>query len=184
MPEDRPAEPRAVAPSTDRRPDHGGGDAHLTDPNVTSADHPEGVARQGLLRGRGDVLAVIALGGALGSAARYAVGLLLPHAPDRIPWSTVTANLTGAFLLGVLMVLVNDVWPPNRYLRPLLGVGVLGGYTTFSTYMLDARALAAADELGALGVYVLVTLVGGLLAVWLGAALARLLARPRGKETT
>lgn len=158
-------------------------DPPMTDPDVTSADHTERIARRGPFRGRGDVLAVIALGGALGSTARYAVGLLLPHAPDRIPWSTVTANLTGAFLLGVLMVFVNDVWSPNRYLRPLLGVGVLGGYTTFSTYMLDTRALAAADELGALGVYVLVTLVGGLLAVWLGAAVARVLTRTRHRET-
>jgi CrcB protein len=136
-----------------------------------------------LFRGRGDVLAVIALGGAVGSTARYAVALLLPHAADRIPWSTVTANLTGALLLGVLMVFVNEVWPTNRYVRPLLGVGVLGGYTTFSTYMLDARALAAAGSLGALGTYVLVTLVGGLIAVRLGAAFGRLLTRPRGKET-
>ena len=46
----------------------------------------------------------------------------------------------GSFLLGVLMVFVLDVWPPHRYVRPFLGVGVLGGYTTFSTYMLDTRA--------------------------------------------
>ncbi|MGO4603968.1 fluoride efflux transporter CrcB [Terrabacter sp. 2YAF2] len=137
-----------------------------------------------LFRGRGDVLAVIALGGAVGSTSRYAVALLLPHAPDRIPWSTVTANLTGAFLLGVLMVFVNEVWPTNRYVRPLLGVGVLGGYTTFSTYMLDAHALAAAGALGALAAYVLVTLIGGLIAVRLGAAFGRLLTRPRGRETT
>lgn len=157
MPEDRPTKPHAVA--------------------------PQRVARPGLFRGRGDVLAVIALGGAVGSTARYAVALLLPHAPDRIPWSTVTANLTGAFALALLMVFVNDVWPSNRYVRPLLGVGVLGGYTTFSTYMLDAHALAAAGAFGALVAYVLVTLVGGLIAVRLGAAFGRLLTRPRGKET-
>jgi len=158
MPEDRSTKPHAVT--------------------------PQRVARPGLFRGRGDVLAVIALGGAVGSTARYALALLLPHAPDRIPWSTVTANLTGAFALALLMVFVNDVWPTNRYVRPLLGVGVLGGYTTFSTYMLDAHALAAAGALGALVAYVLVTLVGGLFAVWLGAAFGRLLTRPRGKETT
>jgi CrcB protein len=73
------------------------------------------------------------------------------------------------------MVFVNDVWPPNRYVRPFLGVGVLGGYTTFSTYMLDTRALVASGRLGTAVGYVVVTLVGGLVVVWFVAWIGRLL---------
>jgi CrcB protein len=146
-------------------------------PDVRWKHHPERAPREGLVRGRGDVLAVIAVGGAVGSTARYGISLLLPHPPDHVAWSTVTVNLTGAFLLGLLMVFVNEVWRPNRYVRPFLGVGVLGGYTTFSTYVLDAHALAAAGRVEPLAGYVLVTLLGGLSAVWAGEALGRLLLR-------
>ena len=177
MPKNRPTEPSAVDPSADDGQSQEAVDATMTDPDVTSADHPERVPREGLVRGRGDVLAVIAVGGALGSTARFGLAVWFTHSPDQIAWSTVIANLTGALLLGLLMVFVNDVWPPNRYVRPFLGVGILGGYTTFSTYMLDARALAAAGQSAAFAGYLLLTLFGGLAAVWLGATLGRLLTR-------
>jgi CrcB protein len=84
-------------------------------------------------------------------------------------------NVTGAFALGVLMVFVLDVWPSHRYLRPFLGVGVLGGYTTFSTYMLDTRGLLAdGHDLSAVA-YLFGSLVLGLLAVAAGVLLARVL---------
>lgn len=126
-----------------------------------------------LLRRRGDVVAVIAAGGALGSLARWALGEAFPHGDGEVAWGTVLANLSGAFLLGVLMVFVLDVWRANRYVRPFLGVGVLGGYTTFSTYMLDTRDLLASGELAAAFGYLFGTLLAGLLAVWLGVAVAR-----------
>jgi CrcB protein len=119
------------------------------------------------------VLLVIAAGGALGSAARWGLLVAVPHTAAGLPWATWLANVTGAFGLGVLMVLVLDVWPPRRYVRPFLGVGVLGGYTTYSTYMLDVRTLLAQGEVPqAVGVLV-GTLVTGLLAVWLGVLAAR-----------
>ena len=62
---------------------------------------------------------------------------------EGFPWATFIENVSGGFLLGVLMVFLLDVWLPHRYLRPFLGVGVLGGYTTFSTYMLESRDLLA-----------------------------------------
>lgn len=77
------------------------------------------------------------------------------------------------------MVFVVDVWPPTRYVRPFLGVGVLGGFTTFSTYMLDTRAmLTAGRPFGAAG-YLVGTLLVGLVAVWLGIVTARTLIRTR-----
>lgn len=125
------------------------------------------------LRGRVDIVAVIAVGGALGSGAHYGIAQWLPHDPRHLPWSTVTVNVVGSLLLGALMVLVLDVWPPNRYLRPFLGVGVLGGFTTFSTYMVDTWSLLR-DGQGALAAgYLVGTLVVGLVAVWVGITATR-----------
>jgi CrcB protein len=126
-----------------------------------------------LVRDRWDILLVIAAGGALGSLGRWAVSFAVPHEPGQVPWSTWLENVSGAFLLGVLMVLVLDFWPPSRYVRPFLGVGVLGGYTTFSTYMLDTRTLLAAGRAPAAAGYLLGTLVAGLLAAVVGVVVAR-----------
>lgn len=148
---------------------------------MTSADRRPRVA----LRSRGDVLLVIAAGGALGSLARWGVGEVLPWSGDGFPWATFVENLSGGFLLGVLMIFVLDVWAPRRYLRPFLGVGLLGGYTTFSTYMLEAHDLIAAGRPAVALVYLFATLLAGLLAVWLGIGSARFavrLARRRGRR--
>jgi fluoride exporter len=142
-------------------------------------DVPEAV------RGRWDVVGVVAVGGALGSAARWGITETLPHSPWRIPWGTFVENVTGAFLLGALMVFVLERWSPSRYVRPFLGVGLLGGYTTFSTYLLETRDLLADGHPEAALAYVLGTLVAGLLAVAAGVVLARSalqLAPGRGRE--
>jgi fluoride exporter len=134
-------------------------------------------------RDRWDVLLVIATGGAMGSLARWGFGVLLPTGSHEMPWSTWAVNVVGAFLLGVLMVFVLDVAPPSRYLRPFVGVGVLGGFTTFSTYVLDTRTLLASGDVVAAGAYLIGTLLTGLVAVWVGVVLARAaLSRPRGDE--
>jgi CrcB protein len=121
-----------------------------------------------VIRERWDILGVIAVGGALGSAARYGAGVLWPHDPSQVAWSTFAVNVAGGFLLGLLMVFVNDVWPPHRYVRPFVGVGILGGFTTFSTYMLDTHSLLAAGRLPVALLYLMGTLLVGLVAVWLG----------------
>lgn len=126
-----------------------------------------------VLHNRADVLAVIAAGGALGSLARWSLTLLWPVRPGRFPWATLTANVTGALVLGVLMVFVLDVWPPSRYARPFLATGVLGGYTTFSTAMLDTWAQLVVHRPGQAAAYLFGGLLVGLLAVWLGMAVAR-----------
>ena len=165
MPDNESIEDRLI---TDALFDSAAGDRGTS----TSGD---GRDRAGIIRSRADVLAVIAVGGALGSLGRWGVGQALPARPDGFPWATFTENCTGALALGVLMVFVLDVWSPHRYLRPFLGVGVLGGYTTFSTYMLDARdLLAAGHEVIAL-TYVAGTLLAGLVAVWVGIVAARAL---------
>ncbi|HYH34915.1 MAG TPA: fluoride efflux transporter CrcB [Nocardioides sp.] len=123
-------------------------------------------------RERGAVIAAVALGGALGSAARHLVSELLP-AWGRVPWATFLVNVSGALLLGVLVVVVTDVVTDRPLLRPFAGVGVLGGYTTFSTYALEMRQLLATGEAAVAVAYAVASVAGGLLAVALGAALAR-----------
>lgn len=129
------------------------------------------------LKSRWDILLVISVGGALGSAARWGVGELMPWSGDTFPWATFVENISGSFALGALMVFLLDVWPPSRYLRPFVAVGLLGGYTTFSTYMLEARTLIAEDQVPTAMAYLAGTLASGLAAVWAGIALARLAVR-------
>jgi len=136
---------------------------------------------------RKDILAVIAVGGALGSLGRWGLGVLIPHDTGSFAWSTFAVNVTGAFLLGVLMAFMVDVWARTRYVRPFLGVGVLGGWTTFSTYMGDARAMLAAGHVpSALLLYVGGTLLVGLGCVWAGLMAGRLtiVTAVRAKERT
>jgi fluoride exporter len=122
---------------------------------------------------RWDILLVIAVGGALGSLARWGLGEAFASGRDGFPWATFLENVSGGFALGVLMVLVIDVWSPSRYVRPFFGVGVLGGYTTFSTYLLDTRNLIAADRAPLAAVYLFGTLAVGLAGVWVGIGATR-----------
>lgn len=113
-------------------------------------------------------LAVVAAGGALGSLARYAVGVALPHEPGGFPWATLVVNVVGSFLLGVLTVLVLSTWSRRPLAQPFLGVGVLGGFTTFSAYSLELRDLLAADRPVLALLYAALTLAAGLGAAALG----------------
>ncbi|GAB2939149.1 fluoride efflux transporter CrcB [Micromonospora polyrhachis] len=122
--------------------------------------HPAGRLEQG-------VLAAVAVGGALGSAARYGLAVLWPN-PGGLPWATLTTNLLGCALLGALMQAVTKRVTAHRLLRPFLGTGVLGGFTTFSTYAVETRQLLASGRPGLALAYALGTLVGALFAVRLG----------------
>jgi CrcB protein len=123
------------------------------------------------------VLAMIALGGGLGSVTRYLVERAIPGHAGHFPWATFLINLSGCFALGLLMVLILDVWPPRRYVRPFLCIGFLGGYTTFSTFAVEIRDLAGRGAWTMADAYALNSVVGGLAAVWCGITLARLIAR-------
>jgi CrcB protein len=116
------------------------------------------------------VLTVIAVGGALGSLARYELGVLWSQPTDQLPWTTLLINLLGALLLGMLVAAVTELWRPHRLVRPLLGTGVLGGFTTFSSFALQLRLLPGPLAVG----YLLLSVLGGLLAAAAGMALVRL----------
>jgi CrcB protein len=132
-----------------------------------------------LLRTPWSVLGVIAAGGALGALARLGLATAWPHTPGQFPWATLITNVSGCFLIGVLMVLIGEVWSAHRLIRPFLGVGVLGGFTTFSTYTGDVLQLinAGAARTGLL--YLVGTVLAALVAVSLGITLTRLAARRR-----
>ena len=112
---------------------------------------------------------VVALGGALGALVRYGLGVAFPHAPGSFPWVTFAINVTGCLFIGALAVVVAT----QRLLRLLVGTGILGGFTTFSTYVVDVQQLIGAGRAGLAMVYLGGTVVSALAAVWAGDALAR-----------
>jgi CrcB protein len=119
------------------------------------------------------VLGVIALGGGLGALARYGLTVALPTPPGHFPWATFVTNVPGCFLIGVLMVLVTEVWAAHRLVRPFLGVGVLGGFTTYSTYAVEFHGLLRPGTVGVAFLYLAGTLVCALLAVLAGVRVTR-----------
>ncbi|MER6511977.1 CrcB family protein [Nonomuraea sp. NPDC001636] len=118
-------------------------------------------------------LAVIAAGGVLGALARYAVLTAFPVPPGGFAWPTLAVNVTGCLLIGLLMVAITEVWQAHPLTRPFLGVGVLGGFTTFSTSIADAQGALAAGQPRTALAYLAVTLVTALAAVFLGQLLGR-----------
>ena len=140
---------------------------------------------------RAPVIAVVAVGGAAGAALRYGVSHLWRNGSDAylvwrtgaaaFPWTTLVVNVVGCFLMGVLTVAVKERFPhAPRLLNPLLGTGVLGGFTTFSSYTDDVRRLFENDQPGAATGYLFLTVVGAMAGVVLGVVLARL-ALTRGR---
>ncbi|MCC4615849.1 fluoride efflux transporter CrcB [Xanthomonas campestris pv. asclepiadis] len=109
-------------------------------------------------------------GGALGSGLRFAIGVsLLQRFGNGFPWGTLTVNLLGSFVAGVLLVWLDARGPSSWPLRALLIVGVIGGLTTFSSLMMECLVFARTDRSAMIGVYLAITLVAGLALVFAGA---------------
>ena len=119
------------------------------------------------------VLGAISVGGALGALTRYEIGLAWPHATGTFPWATMVINTVGCFAIGVLMVIVTELHTVHPLVRPFLGVGILGGFTTFSTYAVDVRGLLVDDEAGLALAYLFGTVALALVAVCAGAIFTR-----------
>jgi fluoride exporter len=123
------------------------------------------------------VLAAISAGGVLGALARHGLNVAWPHPAGGFAWSTFVENMSGCLLIGALMTLITSgtlVW---RLARPFLGVGVLGGYTTFSTYVVDIGHAAGAGAAGTALAYLAGTLVAAVVAVWAGSTATRWMLR-------
>ena len=118
----------------------------------------------------------VAIAGALGALARYGLGgFITSRIPSTFPWETFVINVSGSLIIGVLFVIFTEKLMPHPALRASLMVGFVGAYTTFSTFSLEtirlvqdgSIALAAANIFGSVG--------AGLVAVWLGIVLARVM---------
>ena len=113
----------------------------------------------------------VALGGAVGASLRYLTVLGTRRAFGEFPWGTITVNVIGSFLMGVVVFVLAQKFD-NRF-APLLMTGVLGGFTTFSAFSLDAVSLVEKGRLAAAGFYVTGTVGLSLMALVAGIALAR-----------
>ncbi|MFI0717608.1 fluoride efflux transporter CrcB [Streptomyces sp. NPDC021224] len=138
-----------------------------------SPDTPVPPRPPGRGSGQASVVAVVAAGGAIGASARYGAGLLWPTAAGDFPWTTLTVNAVGCAVIGVFMVLITEVWTAHRLVRPFFGTGVLGGFTTFSTYAVDVQQLVQHGQARTALAYMVSTLFAALFTVWLAAAATR-----------
>lgn len=118
---------------------------------------------------------LVALGGALGSVARYGVNVWTMRAfGPGFPWGTLTVNIVGGLVMGLIASLLAPRGGSNE-LRVFLMTGVLGGFTTFSAFSLDAVTLWERGEVGAAAAYVTASVVLSLGALFAGLALGRAL---------
>lgn len=124
----------------------------------------------------------VALGGLAGASARAGLAELWADGDTGWAWSTLVTNLIGCAALAGLSVTLMETRPLSVYLRPLLGTGLLGGFTTFSTFAVDAIDLIRVGRTTAAAGYVAATVVGTTLACLGGLVLTRWLLRTRSPE--
>ena len=115
----------------------------------------------------------VALGGAIGSVLRYQVGRGLtywlgPQAVTAFPWATLTVNLIGSLAMGLLAGWLARHGENGEPMRLLLGVGLLGGFTTFSAFSLELMVLAERGQAGQAFIYGAVSVLAGLSALYIG----------------
>ena len=122
------------------------------------------------------VIVGVALGGALGASARYSLDRLIERRSFSIfPWATFTINITGCFLIGLIAASLVDRHHLPTWIRIGLVVGVIGGYTTFSTFAQEALSLFEARDAAVALAYAIGSVVAGIAAVYAGSLLGRAL---------
>ena len=122
------------------------------------------------------VIVGVALGGAMGASARYVVDRVVEQRSDSMfPWSTFLINLSGCLVIGVIMAALVDRPGVPAWLRIGLVMGVVGGYTTFSTFAQEALDLTEANRVGLMLAYTIGSVVIGIVAVYVGIRIGRLL---------
>lgn len=115
----------------------------------------------------------VAGGGALGSLLRFAIGRAFPTAPGALPWATLGINVAGSFALGVLAGTALARPDASPALRAFVGVGLLGGFTTFSAFSVETLTLAQEASVARAGLYVLLSVSAAIAAAALGFSLTR-----------
>jgi CrcB protein len=118
-------------------------------------------------------LAAVFVGGAVGTILRAALGTLGVADPGRWPWPTFTVNIVGTFLLGYVVTRLVERLPLSRYRRPILGTGLCGGLTTFSTMQVETIKMIQHHHYGLAAGYTAASIVAGLLAVYAATVLVR-----------
>ena len=111
----------------------------------------------------------------LGASARYGTTQLIGVEPGRFPWPTFLQNVSGSLLLGLLLVVVLERFPPSRYVRPFLASGLLASFTTMSTFAVETALLLKDGHVTTGVVYAVVSIAAGLLAAYAGTRTGRLI---------
>ncbi len=143
-------------------------DAQLTG---VPADDPGPVRSRSQVAAPGaKTLALVAVGGALGALTRYSLSLLIPHVSGSFPWATLLTNVIGCLSMGLLMGALAAAESPPPWAQPFLGAGVLGGFTTFSAYAVEADRLAGGGKASLALLYLAATLGAACATVTLGLA--------------
>ena len=121
----------------------------------------------------GRELTAVFVGGAVGTLARAGLETLAAPDPGRWPWPTFIVNIVGAFLLGYFVTRLLERLPVSSYRRPLLGTGLCGGLTTFSTMQVETIKMLEHRHYGLAVGYTLASIAAGLVAVYVASALVR-----------
>jgi CrcB protein len=146
---------------------------HSFDPVDPDVDLHSPLDRVELVHHHVSILAAIAAGGAVGALARHLVGEVWPTPPGGFPWGTFMVNVSGSLLIGVLVAALGVLSTHHRLVRPFLGVGVLGGFTTFSTYAVQSHTLVRSGHPMVALAYLGGTVLGAVLAAVGGVLLVR-----------
>ncbi len=133
----------------------------MRDPGAASVVH----------RGRWSTPAVVSIGGVLGALARYGLQTAFPFPPGGFDWATFAINVSGCLLIGIVIVLAAES-RAHPLLRPFLATGMLGGYTTFSSYVVGIQRELSAGAPGTALAYGAGTAVAALAAAWAGVRVA------------
>ncbi|MGE4221054.1 MAG: fluoride efflux transporter CrcB [Alphaproteobacteria bacterium] len=121
-----------------------------------------------------NIVFAVAAGGALGAVARHLLVSRIAHwAGTGFPWGVLSANILGSIVMGALVEAMALAWSPSPELRAFLTVGLLGGFTTFSSFALDVGVLHGRGELGLAALYVLASVALSILGLFGGMAAVR-----------
>ena len=141
---------------------------------LTPPAHPRPAYRQPTLLG------LVVVGGALGTMVRWSLGTAFPVPPGTFPWTTFSINVVGSLLLGLLLESLVRSGPDEGWRRGLrlgAGTGVMGGFTTYSTFMVEAALLVRGGHVALGAVYVAGSVAAGVTAALAGMLVARLVVR-------
>jgi fluoride exporter len=136
---------------------------------------PSGQDRARLVLPRRDrrEIAAIFAGGALGTLLRAGLAEAFPHSAAQWPWPTFAVNIVAAFLLGYFVTRLQERLPLSSYRRPLVGTGLCGGLSTFSTMQVEILKMLSAHAWGLAAGYIAASVVAGYAAIHLATALVR-----------